>query len=492
MRLSCSVETLSKVRRLWESQVIAKPAIWKRAAILTAVVLLHGCEWLGTDEVSVGVRVSGPVGPGLVLQNNGNDDLAITAPGLFEFRTAVEVGSPYSITVAKQPDDSSVHCVVLHEGRHGIALPSQAPAVVRCGKVAKLAFIESRLPEHASSATAISINSASGALSPMDSGRVSHNLSGFVFPQGSAYAYAAAGGALLGYSVDDTRGVFNALIANPFGVDAVPSRSCVFYVGCVQPRASIGNLVSHPDGKLIFANYEQYGPCCPAIAVVSATVAFAVDANTGSLSQSAVSQGLGFTQDTRIEPKGRFLYKRFLGDIHIRQPARVLSYSIDPKTGALSQVGEDFRSNWPESFEPSGRFAYTVDPDKGSLQSFTVDPSTGVLATNGEPIASAGLNSLQWSVDGMFAYGGCSGGLCVFRQDMGSGVPTPLAGSPFPAARVPTNVKIESGGKFVLAICADAVCVWKLDPDTGVPTQVSGSPFLIPGELAPRSIVPFP
>lgn len=52
---------------------------------------------------TVGGSVSGVVGTGLVLRNNGGDDLPISANGSFSFATPVGDGSPYSVSVASQP-----------------------------------------------------------------------------------------------------------------------------------------------------------------------------------------------------------------------------------------------------------------------------------------------------------------------------------------------------------------------------------------------------
>lgn len=52
---------------------------------------------------SVGGTVSGLTGTGLVLQNNGGDNLSITANGTFAFATALPNSATYSVTVLTQP-----------------------------------------------------------------------------------------------------------------------------------------------------------------------------------------------------------------------------------------------------------------------------------------------------------------------------------------------------------------------------------------------------
>ncbi|RPH68183.1 MAG: hypothetical protein EHM78_19715, partial [Myxococcaceae bacterium] len=52
---------------------------------------------------TIGGTVNGLVGAGLVLRNNGGDDLAVTANGAFTFATSLTSGSTYSVTVRTQP-----------------------------------------------------------------------------------------------------------------------------------------------------------------------------------------------------------------------------------------------------------------------------------------------------------------------------------------------------------------------------------------------------
>src|SRR5688572_30249031 len=57
-----------------------------------------------TNAYSVGGTVTGLTASGLVLQNNGANDLAISANGNFTFQTTVASGAPYAITIKTQPN----------------------------------------------------------------------------------------------------------------------------------------------------------------------------------------------------------------------------------------------------------------------------------------------------------------------------------------------------------------------------------------------------
>lgn len=73
------------------------------------LLMLSACG--GSDDkglYTVGGQVSGLQGGGLVLHNNGTDDLRL-APGTvqFAFDTPLAAGSPYAVTVAQQPEGQS-------------------------------------------------------------------------------------------------------------------------------------------------------------------------------------------------------------------------------------------------------------------------------------------------------------------------------------------------------------------------------------------------
>jgi hypothetical protein len=64
------------------------------------------------DSFKVGGTVSGLGGTGLVLQNNGGDDLSISGDGQFHFVTPVASGVDFTVTVAAQPASPAQSCTV--------------------------------------------------------------------------------------------------------------------------------------------------------------------------------------------------------------------------------------------------------------------------------------------------------------------------------------------------------------------------------------------
>jgi len=103
-----------------------------RAAILCASVFLSACGGGGGYDgggsggtpptYSVGGTVSGLMGS-VVLQNNGADNLSISANGPFTFPTRLAVGTAYDVTVLTQPMGQTCG-VVSGSGAYGASSPT--------------------------------------------------------------------------------------------------------------------------------------------------------------------------------------------------------------------------------------------------------------------------------------------------------------------------------------------------------------------------------
>ena len=61
---------------------------------------------------TIGGTVSGLSGTGLILQNNGGNNLTVSATGGFTFTTAIARGGTYNVTVLSQPSSPAQNCAV--------------------------------------------------------------------------------------------------------------------------------------------------------------------------------------------------------------------------------------------------------------------------------------------------------------------------------------------------------------------------------------------
>jgi hypothetical protein len=61
------------------------------------------------DKYSIGGTVAGLTGSGLVLRNNGADDLSITDNGSFTFSTELEDSASYDVTIETYPEEQTCY-----------------------------------------------------------------------------------------------------------------------------------------------------------------------------------------------------------------------------------------------------------------------------------------------------------------------------------------------------------------------------------------------
>ena len=112
--------------------------------IKTGVTLLQPSETVtyadftaatGGDPVTIGGSVTGLEGSGLVLQNNGSDDLTITGNGAFTFDAPLTPGNSYNVTVATNPTNPAQTCSVIN-GSGQVPTEDVTDVTVSCGEAA--------------------------------------------------------------------------------------------------------------------------------------------------------------------------------------------------------------------------------------------------------------------------------------------------------------------------------------------------------------------
>jgi ribosomal protein S11 len=88
--------------------IMAQPAgqscsVTNGSGIVAAADITNVSISCSDNTYNVAVSITGISASGLVLQNNGADNLTVAASGTFNFNTPVASGSPYAVTVSSQP-----------------------------------------------------------------------------------------------------------------------------------------------------------------------------------------------------------------------------------------------------------------------------------------------------------------------------------------------------------------------------------------------------
>jgi hypothetical protein len=112
-------------------------------SIATILMVVNGCSGVvggnsgGSSSTPGGpfpisVIVSGLSGSGLVLQDNGKDNLTVNANGTFTFATPITSGGLYAVTVQMQPSNPTQTCAVATGTGSGTATANVAAIAVSC------------------------------------------------------------------------------------------------------------------------------------------------------------------------------------------------------------------------------------------------------------------------------------------------------------------------------------------------------------------------
>lgn len=385
-----------------------------------------------TITYSVGGSVSGLTGSGLVLQDNGGDNLAISADGAFTFAAQVGGSAPYSVTVLTQPGGQV--CTVANGS--GTANANVSNVAVNC---------------------AIPSNPINGYVAATASGPVTLQNNGT-----DTISIAS-----------DATFTFPTLVAtgSPYNVTvlAAPAgQSCVVLNGS-------GNAPQSP-GIEVEVNCTDLPPTPIALVANSAANTlslYRMDRGTGALTALGTT-GTGLYPYAIITtPDGRFAYVTNL------EGETISSYSVNAVTGAVTQVGSAVGSANPFgiAMDPLGRFVWVANYSTSKVSAYTIDSSTGQLTAAGAPVAT---DSLPYAVAarpaGDYAYVANEGGntITAYSVDAGTGQLTQLSGTLANSVFRPHHLVVDPSGQFVFVAESggNTVTTFRIDPATGRLTRI--------------------
>jgi 6-phosphogluconolactonase len=410
---------------------------------------------------------------GLVLQNNGGDDLTVSADGSFTFPQAVLDGAAFDVTVKAQPSKPSQTCT-----------PTNASGTVSGADIDQI-DVDCRhdAPQVAYTANTIgniSIFSAAADGSLDSIGSVSTiNSSPYplaIDPSGQfLFAGSRLGGSANLGSVASYR--INPATAQLTEIDASPATDSN------RPNA----LVVDPTSRFVFVA-NQFGG---ATSQGSVSV-FGIDAATGALTEIS-----GSPYTVNFNP--RALAINSAGTLLYLVGTSVTAFAVNAQTGTLTAVpGSPFavHGDVPQSIavDPTGRFAYVtasgIMATPPGITAYAIDSHTGALTEiSGSPFVTSGtLTSIAIDPSGKFLY--APGELSSPDQDRifgwsinaSSGVLTALSGSPFQDANGTLGVAVDRSGRFLYAtrsggagINLGTVFVYGLDATSGQLTGVNSN-----------------
>ena len=403
----------------------AARSFWQTLALtLAGVATLSGCHHSSnsspTPTYTIHVEVIGLAGTGLVLQDNGINNLAVSASGEVAFTTQIADGATYSVTVLTQPSSPTQVCSVID----GLGYVNGFDVIVEvsCGTVGtalgRFAYVANR---GSGTVSAYSINATTGALtaiagSPIPVAGAQELYQAQIDPSGSyLYAVDVGGNKLYAAVINQNTGTLSPVSGSPFATGKQPVSVAFDYTGAYVYVANHGdNTIS--GYSLTITN----GTLTPL-----AGSPFAVPGTNPGLRQ--------------IVRGGPWLFAAN------ENAGTVAVFGIRPDTGALTQ-------------NVSGS-PFATDAGPHSLTVGGTNSTTAVLYT-----ANAGLSN--------------AGSISAFTVNLGSGVLTPVAGSPLQIPVV-NNVNLDAQSKYLFVTETAGIYVYPIvNVATGLlSTPVAGSPF---------------
>jgi len=387
-----------------------------------------------------GTTVTGLTGSGLVLQNNGADDLTVTV-GPYNFATKLAFNSTYNVTVKTQPTgpnqvctvatatgtvpaadvtDANVTCVnaytiggtitgafagigpiLQNNGGDNLFIPAITTAptlftfstpIADTTTYSVTQLIRARAPsQNCSAITGGSNGDGSGIVSGLDVTNVAITCtSSTVLPQ---FAYVTNSMANTTFGAADTVSAFTINPGGDLAAATTPTTASGDgpYSVAVDPTGQFAYVVnSNADSVSVYG-------ITPVSGVLS--VADANGAIAGS--QSSIATGDN-PKSIAIHPSGKFAYVANQGEgPPYYSTGNTLSvYSINMTNGALSAIDADALTTLSQptiatgtfpyavTVDPLGKFAYVTNYASNDISTYTIDQTTGALTPVGAAVAA--------------------------------------------------------------------------------------------------------
>ena len=415
-----------------------------------------------TNSYTIGGTISGLTGMGLVLQNNGGNNLTFSAGATsFVFTTAIVSGDTYSVTVFSQPSNPSQTCVVTN-ATGPVTNGNISSVQVTC--TSTFVYVTNERDDSISAySAATNGNLTALPTSPFRTGSSPEGLA--VDPSGKfLYVANVVSSSVSGYSIASD-GSLTQIPGSPF-----PAAS-----GAVS-------VTIDPAGKFL------YVPSCGANCSGSGTggiAAFTISPGTGAL--TAVP-GSPFTAGTfpyemalyspgGVSPSGPFAYVANRGSNNIS------AFLVQSTGASLSVVsGSPFAAGTAPlalsvDANPTFPRVFAVNTGSNNLSIFNIQNDGSLLLVSGSPIATGTFSGSTTLDANQHLY--VAGGSGVFAFTINTALPSLIAGSPFAAGTGPSQVRIDPSGNFLYVVNAgsNTVSGFSVNSANGLLTVLPGSPF---------------
>lgn len=398
------------------------------------------CVTAGQSLFTLGGTVSGLLGTGLVLQNNGGEQLSIGGDGDFAFATPLASGAPYNVTIAAQPDVPVQTCTIANAAG-AIDESNVADITVTCAT--DVFNVGGSVNGLTGSGLILQLNAANDRAITGD-GRYEFPIA---LPSGTAYVVS-----VLAQPNNPTQ---ECTLENASGAIADSSIENVD-VTCVGAAFTVGGTVAGLEGNGL--TLQLNGGDDLAIAS-NGRFTFATSRESGSTYDVTVSaQPTDPSQSCTVADASGVVGA---GDVrNVRVTCATNTYSISGEVNGLLGAGLVLENSGDRiEIESDGQFTFPTEVASGGSYEIAVreqptGPTQSCTITNGAgTIVDADIANVQVScTTSQFLVGGTVGGLAgsglVLRNNGADDLTVDSDGSfTFPTA-------LASGGSYDVTIAA--------------------------------------
>lgn len=404
-----------------------------------------------TNRYAVTARVEGLTGSGLVLRNNGADDLAVTANGPVTFPALVSSDAGYAVTVQRQPTAPTQTCSVVN-GAGTSGLTSATVDTVRVVCATRSFSVSGQVTGLVGTGLVLRNNGGDDAV-PDSTGRFK-----FATPVASGSRY------LVSVRSQPTQ----------------PSQTCTVNAGTEAGPITDSDVAN--------------------VSVSCATNAYKVGGQMRGLWSPFVTLQLNGAEDLEVRADGRFEFTRALASgsayrISVKaQPRRpLMQCDVTAESGTLTNA--DVYTPEVRCTPVAARLAYLLDSYGsygGGLRLYDIDAGTGAMtAATGDGAYGSGSSSStlvgpSFSADGrLAAISGVvrgwpyPGSVDVMRLDPQTGRIRRLA-TKASSIGGPTSAILHPSGQFVYTpTITGTITVYKVDESAETLTQTSVAQSMI-------------
>lgn len=158
----------------------------------------------------------------------------------------------------------------------------------------------------------------------------------------------------------------------------------------------------------------------------------------------------------------------------------VSAYSINPTTGALSEIkGSPFPAAMAPAdivIHPNTKFAYVINYESQNISVYSINESTGALSPiKGRPfVPNSSFGLVSTAPSGKFIYtANLDGDISIYAVNPTTGGLTPIKGSPFHIQENISDLVFDPTGKVALTINNErnSVVAYSINDKTGILTK---------------------